>query len=143
MEEWCRLLAASAGRCYAACRRVPHAHTVEEVITVELSEAIKVGAKRHPQGFGALRATHRRWPWGPAEVRTCALGAANEAVGYQAISKSWALAPDDWRELLHTPAVCPQCSAPAALFRVITHLNDTHRWPRERIAAWVRHLERK
>ena len=110
---------------------------------MELSAAIKAGAKLRPQGFGDLRTAHRRWPWSTPEVRTCALGAAYEALGYQVVGTHWRLMPEDWKPLLREPVACPQCGTRGMVFSVITHLNDMHRWPRERTAAWVRHLERK
>ncbi len=110
---------------------------------MELSEAIEAGARLRPQGFGDLRTAYRRWPWSTPEVRTCALGAAYEAIGYAPIGTHWLHMPEDWRRLLSAPVACPQCGTRGVVFSVITHLNDTHRWPRELIAAWVRHLERK
>ena len=115
--------------------RVPRTNILEEVTIVELSEAIKAGAKLHPQGFGHYRTMYRRWPWSTPEVHTCALGAATEVTGGTPLS--------EWPELLTTPVACPQCGMEDAVFRVIIRLNNGHRWPRERIAAWVRHLERK
>ena len=115
---------------------------------MELSEAIRAGAKLRPQGFGDFRTTYRRWPWSPPEVRTCALGAAYEAVGHETIGghpvlEHRVLVPEDWRRLLSGRVACPQCGAQGVVFSVVTHLNDTHRWTREHTAAWVRHLERK
>ena len=113
---------------------------------MHLSEAIKAGATLRPQGFGTYRATHRRWPWSTPEVRTCALGAAYEAIGADRmlLHEEWRpLASQEWGPLLYGATVCPHCGVPGVLVRVITHLNDTHRWPRERIAKWVAYLERK
>lgn len=74
---------------------------------------------------------------------TCALGAARDA-GYPIVESAHGYAVEDGR----FPAVqCPACFArgmvmgPWSLYRVITHLNDLHRWTREKIAEWVESVE--
>jgi hypothetical protein len=41
-----------------------------------------------------------------------------------------------------TLRTCPDCTKADYVFRVIAHLNDDHRWTRERIADFVETIER-
>lgn len=107
---------------------------------MELSDAIKAGAKLHPQAFGLL-VTRRKGEI----VATCALGAALQAAGCSVdhLTETFPLLASGklWPE---PPCGCfPVGHLAATVDMLITHLNDDHRWTRERIAAWVRHLERK
>jgi hypothetical protein len=93
---------------------------------MKLSEAIRLGALLHPQCFGTLYQID-----GPEEdaaiVASCALGAAEQA-GYR-----WWAAYGDRRS-----QPCPDgCALHSAMAGMIQHLNDKHRWTRERIADWV------
>lgn len=102
---------------------------------MKLSEAIRLGAMLHPQCFGSMN----RWRDGgdlPSAVgddeviATCALGAA-EAAGY----------PDTF-SVSSSDMVCPECPQwTNGLEQVVAHLNDRHRWTRERIADWVATVE--
>jgi len=95
---------------------------------MKLSEAIRLGAMLGPQGFG----------WGRDPRRTpCALDAAALAIG---------VTPDtvtlmDYFPLLDSGAIL--CTAGCFshismdLECLISHLNDEHRWTRERIADWI------
>jgi hypothetical protein len=82
----------------------------------------------HPQAFGDLSVGFG------AGKRTCALGAA-KAAGY------------DTRGLLevammaHDLTRCPACHVYAGWVSLVVHLNDQHRWTRERIADWVATVE--
>jgi hypothetical protein len=106
---------------------------------VKLSEAIRAGAKMAPQGFKRFK--------NPRSGRTCAIGAAVEAVGGNALALSGTYGeveevygfplrskiPDGLR-----PASVPQrCT----LGRAIATLNDFARWSREAIAEWVEMVE--
>lgn len=102
---------------------------------MRLSDAIRLGAMLKPQAFDSSR-----------HVGSCVLRAAADAVGipdshgvlnYAAI----------WR---HFPQlqqagpglVCPACGARECdLLTLLYHLNDHHRWTRERIADYVAALE--
>ncbi len=106
---------------------------------MRLSEAIRLGAVLKPQAFGAIR----------EEGRSCALGAACDALG---IRHENAL-PTQYPEL-HRSVKCPGCGSLKGVWRrlrgyefdledVIVHLNDDHRWERERIADFVRKIESK
>jgi hypothetical protein len=130
---------------------------------MRLSEAMRLGAMLHPQGFGTLicgvdtrgdRSTVRQ---------TCALGAAWVASGggmhEEIVTASFANPrgfataghtililefPAAWRELLDVAAHCPEfrCHGKAiTLGAAIQHLNDDHRWTREQIADFVEPFE--
>jgi hypothetical protein len=103
---------------------------------MRLSEAIMLGSTIHPQGFGKFRQV------GPSGMATCAWGAAHDAVGnhygYDDDPENW-----DW---VHNPTrvQCPDCGVTRRVqANVIVHLNDDHRWTRERIAEWVATVEPK
>lgn len=101
-----------------------------------LSEAIRLGAALRPQGFGEFE----------RHGRTCAIGAAMEATAF------WQTAvwPEGWMALFNQATTCPDAGCQFAwpvdearlVWDVIVHLNDHHRWARERIADWVETLER-
>ncbi len=102
---------------------------------MRLSDAIRLGAMLHPQCFGALNVmaleTQR-------VLRTCALGAAEEA-GYDT-------SPLRENLFLEARAQCPagcMLTGQTWLRDTITHLNDDHRWTREQIADWVASIERR
>ena len=102
---------------------------------LKLSEAIQLGAMLAPQGFERYK----------EDGRTCALGAACEAIAGSPldVASRWPFCKQQTR--------CPACSWWFLLFvftlgrtsveRVIVHLNDDHRWTRERIADWVAAIE--
>lgn len=100
-----------------------------------LSEAIQLGSMLKPQGFGAFR--------DPRTGATCVLGAAAEAGGI-VVTTHWTPLAQLWPLVLRTGA-CPACGAggdPNEQYGYLMyHLNDEHRWTRERIAAWVQSLE--
>ncbi len=88
---------------------------------LRLSEAMRLGAMLKPQGFEILR---------DALGRTCALGAAGEAVGHLHLR---AIYP-----ILDLPATCPVHGFRGfRLIDAIVSLNDVHCWTRERIADWI------
>jgi hypothetical protein len=96
-----------------------------------------LGSTIHPQGFGDFRQE------GPSGITTCAWGAAHDAVGNH---DDYENDPENWRwASKETETVCPECGLPciASVGCAIVHLNDYHRWTRERIAEWVRSVEPK
>lgn len=104
--------------------------------TMKLSEAIREGAKLHPQIFGSYRKFDRDMC---EVVGTCALGAVLVATGVDV---------DDLKAaypVLNTSGPrCPQCRTKGdgwTVHGLVTHLNDLHEWTRERIADWVDTLE--
>ena len=121
-----------------------------------LSEAIRTGARLRPQAFGGLFCPVIHG--GP--LGSCALGAAAEAT-YGSVAAALAAAaglpranPEPWGLLDRYPLLAEWdpplpcgCSlekvGPLSVDAAITHLNDFHSWPRERIAKWVAMLERK
>ena len=106
---------------------------------MKLSEAIRLGAMIRPQGFHGLF----------GEGKSCAMGAALEAVGfpYEDIpSNQLCEGMKLFSGHSHT-RWCPVCrespQTTAPLYRVVEHLNDTHRWSREQIADWVEQVEQE
>lgn len=108
---------------------------------MKFSEAIRLGAMLKPQGFRSIAANER----------TCAFGAAYEAVGILTAflgTKDY----DRRRDLVYgafpiipkLPHKCFVCRAFALPDGVIvTHLNDQHRWTREQIADWIEKIEQQ
>ena len=102
-----------------------------------LSEAIRLGAMLRPQAFGVKF----------DGVGTCALGAALDASG--ALGMSETVEAKRYREwnlnAWFQEATCPECGRIRSLFMegTIPHLNDKHRWTRERIADWVETIEQQ
>ena len=100
---------------------------------MRLSEAIRLGAMATTQGYGPLSITNEDAP--------CAIGAALLAVGkqagrYDALDEQWPFAYD-------VKVQCPACEMRDFVADVLWHLNDTHKWTRERIADWVETIERR
>jgi hypothetical protein len=100
---------------------------------IELAEAIRFGARRRSeQAFGDYyQGAHA----------SCALGAAYEGL-YRLPEEVGQLHPKRldrlWQCLEGTIRSCPEgCRKRLILAAMIIHLNDDHRWDRERIAAWV------
>ena len=107
-------------------------------MTMQLSEAIMLGSFDKPQCFGFFNS---------ALGGSCALGAAHDAVG----------APDGSdtpfediirRDKERWPVLrigdrCPVCGVSTQLVHLVPHLNDDHRWSREKIADWVATKERE
>lgn len=111
---------------------------------MRLSEAMRLGAMMKPQCTGRLFTT---------DGRSCALGAAAEAMGIAPTYTNhvgdripvieegrW---PVEWQALLSKtvthPSVCP--SAGMSADYIIQCLNDGRHWTREQIADWVETLE--
>lgn len=113
---------------------------------MRLSDAIRLGAMWSPQGYLELAAK---------DGGTCALGAAALAMGVDPAAHEamrYAVLEVRW-PVLDDPARCPACSRLKSAWRrfrqeevyvedVIIHLNDDHKWSRERIAQWVEAIER-
>jgi hypothetical protein len=99
----------------------------------ELAEAIRFGARRRSeQAFGEYY---------QGRHASCALGAAYEGI-YRLPEEVGQLHPKRLERLFDclegTIRACPEgCRKRVILAAMIIHLNDDHRWDRERIAAWV------
>src|ERR1051326_1684497 len=121
---------------------------------MKLSEAINAGAKIRPQSFGGLFGV--RW----FRKTSCALGAAFEAAevgthkapndstapfrGQRSESMTATVyeTPPEWFDVFYHTVECPQfCGKSDAMYRMIPHVNDDHRWTREQIAEWVARIE--
>lgn len=146
-----------------------------ENTTMQLSEAIRMGASMKPQVFGTLRRVIERRPiYKQMEIPTgemdcsvisvnleteviygtCAWGAALDAIGmldqcHQGILDQNYLAasatvPQHWLDTLKhiRNKKCPMCSIPIPELTII-HLNDHHKWSRERIADLVESVEKE
>lgn len=104
---------------------------------MQLSEAIRLGAMLRKQNFRHVF----------QDGRTCAIGAAAEAIGLLDTTRenAWKAGeqtPDSWRWIRTTAPLCPVCAtAYEHVEFTITHLNDFHRWTREAIAEWVATIE--
>lgn len=98
---------------------------------MRLSEAIRLGAAITPQSFGG-------W-WDISGKRTCALGSAAVAAGFTLKTSNLLIEMIRRWPGLKSPARCPACDVMhhTMLGVIGYHLNDTHRWSRERIADWV------
>lgn len=99
---------------------------------MELSEAIRVGAKLRPrQAF---------YEWFDKSGGSCVLGAAMEAVGVARFPDTYAYhgkCPDSWKWTTRE-GQCPACEEERDQIQsLLRHLNNDHRWTRERIADWV------
>lgn len=106
---------------------------------MKLSAAILKGCEAHPlQAFGEL---HIR-----ESGAMCAIGAAvvgetdcePQDVSCERFSSLWV-----W--MRRSPPKCPECGRyffeHETEYNVVGHLNDAHKWARERIAAWVATVE--
>lgn len=95
-------------------------------MALRLSEAIRLGSMLHKQGFGSL------YTYSGDQVTTCALGAAG-AAGYD-IARTMHARED--------ALACDVCGfVTDYLDTAIAHLNDAHKWTREKIADWVETIE--
>jgi hypothetical protein len=96
---------------------------------MKLSEAIRLGAMMKPQAFIV------------GGDGTCALQAALDAIGMDT-SRPSERTDAIWPQALSRMSACPECKARATVAYIIPiHLNDRHRWTRERIADWVATVE--
>jgi len=100
----------------------------------ELAKAISQGSSRRPeQAFGSYFV---------GRSASCALGAAYEGL-YRLPEEAGQIHPKRLERLFDclegTIRACPEegCRKRLMLAAIIVHLNDDHRWSRERIAAWV------
>jgi len=101
---------------------------------VRLSEAIRLGSMLRPQIFGQMSNA----------LGSCPFGAAKEAIGDRAPECFWD--PERTFPVVGLlPMECPVCGEVEKLRASIIseHLNDRHRWSRERIAAWIETVERE
>jgi hypothetical protein len=97
---------------------------------MKLSAAILLGSTLRKQCFRDLF----------RDGGSCAMGAAFEAIG---ADRLFPLEGTPWRWLLVASLRCPECGVeePWVTIVITSHLNDKHRWSRERIAEWVATVE--
>ena len=91
-----------------------------------LSTAIRLGSLLRPQGFS--------WFF-TFDDKTCALGAALEAVGHTKEHHDFMRLPQHWPELTRRMACVCGKEGGSSLYHVIQHWNDVHRIRREAIAG--------
>jgi len=92
------------------------------MIDIPISEAILVGCELAPkQTFGKYYGGD-----GPESGRACVAGAMYLGLGFSPYSE---------HDNLDLRYACPVCKKRGAT-SIIVHLNDAHRWSRQRIAAW-------
>ena len=126
---------------------------------MRLSEAIRLGSLIRPQAYYA---------WFSRDGSSCAIGAAIEACGVEfvpgmntkqaeVVLKEFQASEyfqDFKKTLAKNTDVCPECGEAVKhrgqqedvkpnISSVIVHLNNEHRWTRERIADWVGTFEKK
>lgn len=105
---------------------------------MRLYQAMLEGSKRTYQAFGT---------WHDGDGGTCAMGAVMTGLGYVINAHDWYEAfkrmQSEFPELMND-ASCPECGPIASmwgkvptLMDVIMHLNDRHKWSRQRIAEWL------
>jgi len=92
---------------------------------MKLSEAISLASVLSPQAIGRFE---------DDGGGRCALASAFEAIGQSPVEYAeW-----NWAKRVST---CPVCGRKTRIAYLIMHLNDRHRWNRERIAQWVAAVE--
>lgn len=96
---------------------------------MRLSEAIRLGAMMKPQCYFDF------WLGGGS----CAMGAALDAVGVTEFDL--AAQATELPLIFIGPVTCPACGVVGNIGAMMMHLNDSHRWTRERIADWVESIE--
>ncbi len=105
----------------------------------KLSDAIKLGSTFLPQAFNAY------FNYNEGDfTASCALGAAMHATGVDSdgfvFFHTPRIALKRYAECLGSYQNCPDSNCPMPplpLQMVIAHLNDNHKWTREKIADWL------
>jgi hypothetical protein len=114
---------------------------------MKLSEAIEAGARLRPQSFGYYFTGTAR-----ADACSCVFGAVYEVtypdapLSHDAVVTIFDTMADEYPLLNSLEKIfCPECAGDVVthdnLTNIIIHLNDDHRWTRERIAEYVRRFE--
>lgn len=96
-----------------------------------LSVAIRLGAMMKPQYYGSY--------FSDDHGASCAIGAAFDAIGRPGAVQDWTVGGvEHWDRLTDRlkKLPCPECNRIQSQ-EIIPHLNDDHRWTRERIADYV------
>lgn len=114
-------------------------------MTMPLSTAIRLGSMLGHQCFERYT---------DPEGGACAMGAAGLAIGLT-VSRFSEL-PEEWQDFMRDvldPMDCPCCGLtqelrykapnPKLLSSLVPHLNDNHKWTRERIANFIQLQERR
>ena len=97
---------------------------------MRLSDAIQLGAMITSRAFRTLF----------KEDGACALGAALLAVGVSSEQARCAVRTR-WPWAFAVSVNCPSCGRSRLVCQLIVHLNDDHRWTREKIGTWVAGIE--
>lgn len=107
-----------------------------------LSEAMRIGASWSKQIFGELL---------DANNNTCAVGSVAQVVGLlRDVDCKYGVIIDNLRKMYpimnNNDRYCPNnCPSPYKrdVLYTIFHLNDVHKWTREKIADWIEGIEKK
>jgi hypothetical protein len=106
---------------------LPETRPAEPTTPIRPSEAIRLGCLIAPvQAFGGL---------GKREV-----GGVQTACVLMAIDLASNGSLATFQMFAVAQMVCPECEQANSGGRVMVHLNDDHRWSRERIADWLEGL---
>lgn len=105
-----------------------------------LSEAIREGAKLHPQHHrhGYILEVHAACGW--EVLSTCALGGAWEAIDRNVDDCDVTALRENF-PILRKMVSIPNRKMRGSLHEAIVNLNDAQRWSRKRIADWVATIE--
>lgn len=104
-----------------------------KVSPIKLSTAIRLGAMLKPQGFTEF----------VDELgRTCAIGAAADAIGKLSQIETGAESECEFWPVLNVWANYPGGQISMSVWSIVTNLNDEEHWSRERIADFVEGIER-
>jgi hypothetical protein len=98
---------------------------------MSLSEAIRLGTLMTSQAFRVVVTGDGACAWGAALL---AVGATPERAVRSAARRRWPWA-------FAVSVNCPSCGRSRLVCELIAHLNDDHRWTREKIGAWVAEIE--
>lgn len=108
-------------------------------VKMKLSEAIRLGSKMKPQGFGSASIN-------PFADKVCVLGAAGCAaeIDFENYNTQYTRLADLWPILLEKVANLPiegltlmSNLGPYDVQTIMWYLNDIKKWTREQIADWV------
>ena len=103
---------------------------------MKFTEALILGSLNSKQAFNAYNLD------GHCALLTAAVAAGIEREKH---SEDWIKAMSIWPWLdtkVDLTCPCEDCNRRMfSIFTLIYHLNDTHRWPRPRIAEWAKQLE--
>ena len=111
---------------------------------MKIYEAIRIGCKLVPQQcfkeyyIENITIDEDGYAETDGHTASCALGAAADGIYQDAEDIDFYIAFC----LTEAPVDCPDCSKNDKLVEMIPHINDAHRWSRERIANWLEAIDK-